>query len=212
MTKFLTAEEATGLLKIRRQTLYAYVSRGLIRSNGQDGDPHRRLYRADDVEALLGRKRRGRTPARAAQTALDWGLPVLESVLTLVEDGRLYYCGQDAVTLARGGAALEDVARLMWGAVGADPFAADQPQVDPLWREWMPRCAAQSAVSRCLTMLPLAAPVDVLLRIQTAPGIGGIGVRSDQAAADIGVERGHANAQPLRGLVRGQHTLILRQY
>ena len=71
MTKFLTAEEAIGLLNIRRQTLYAYVSRGLIRSNEQAGDPHRRLYRADDVNALLGRKRRGRTPARAAQTALD---------------------------------------------------------------------------------------------------------------------------------------------
>jgi len=160
LTKFLTAEEATGLLKIRRQTLYAYVSRGLIRSNEQDGDPHRRLYRADDVEALLGRKRRGRTPARAARTALDWGLPVLESALTLVEDGRLYYCGRNAVTLAQGGATLEDVARLMWGAAEADPFAADQLPVDPLWREWMPRCAAQSAVSRCLTLLPLAASVD----------------------------------------------------
>jgi citrate synthase len=160
LTKFLSAEEAVGLLKIRRQTLYAYVSRGLIRSNSQDGDPHRRLYRADDVEALLGRKRRGRTPARAAQTALDWGLPVLESALTLVEDGRLYYRGRDAVTLAQGGATLEDVARLMWGAASADPFAAEQPPVDPLWREWMPRCAAQSAVSRCLTMLPLAASVD----------------------------------------------------
>jgi citrate synthase len=160
LTKFLTAEEATSLLRIRRQTLYAYVSRGLIRSNGQEGDPHRRLYRADDVETLLGRKRRGRTPARAAQTALDWGLPVLESALTLVEDGRLYYRGRDAVTLAQGGASLEDIARLMWCAADADPFAAEQLPVDPLWRERMPGSAAQSAVSRCLTMLPLAASVD----------------------------------------------------
>jgi citrate synthase len=160
VTKFLTADEAIELLKIRRQTLYAYVSRGLIRSNGQEGDPHRRLYRADDVNALLGRKRRGRTPARAAQTALDWGLPVLDSALTLVEDGRLYYRGRDAVTLAEDGATLEDVARLMWGAADADPFAAEQPPVDPLWREAMPRCAVGSAVSRCLTLLPLAASVD----------------------------------------------------
>jgi len=159
MTKFLTAHEATDLLKIRPQTLYAYVSRGLIRSNEQEGDPHRRLYRADDVNALLGRKRRGRTPARAAQTALDWGLPVLDSALTLVEDGRLYYRGCDAVELAEGGATLEDVAQLMWESA-ADPFAAEQPPVDPLWRELMPRCATQSAVSRCLTLLPLAASVD----------------------------------------------------
>ncbi|HEX4504180.1 MAG TPA: citrate synthase family protein [Alphaproteobacteria bacterium] len=160
MTKFLTADEATALLKIRRQTLYAYVSRGLIRSNGQEGDPHRRLYRADDVNALLGRKRRGRTPARAAQTALDWGLPVLDSALTLVEDGRLYYCGRDAVKLAESGATLEDVARLMWGAADTDPFATEQAPADALWREAMPRCAAGSAVSRSLTLLPLTASVD----------------------------------------------------
>lgn len=160
MTKFLTADEAVGLLKVRRQTLYAYVSRGLIRSNEQEGDPHRRLYRADDINALLGRKRRGRTPARAAQTALDWGLPVLDSALTLVEDSRLYYRGRDAVKLADEGATLENVARLMWGAAESDPFAAEQPSVDPLWYEALPRCAAQSAVSRCLTLLPLAASVD----------------------------------------------------
>jgi citrate synthase len=160
VTKFLTADEAIGLLKIRRQTLYAYVSRGLIRSNGQENDPHRRLYRADDIDALLGRKRRGRTPTRAAQTALDWGLPVLDSALTLVEDGRLHYRGQDAVTLAERGATLEDVARLLWSAADTDPFAAMQPAVGPLWHKTMPRCAGQSAVSRCLTLLPLAASVD----------------------------------------------------
>jgi citrate synthase len=160
LTRFLTADEATHLLKIRHQTLYAYVSRGLIRSNEQEGDPHRRIYRADDVTALLGRKRRGRTPARAAQTALDWGLPVLDSALTLVEDGRLYYRGRDAVKLAQSGATLEDIARLMWATSDFDPFAAEQPPFDPLWREAMPRCAAQSAVSRCLTLLPLAASVD----------------------------------------------------
>jgi citrate synthase len=161
LTKYLTAEEATGLLKIRRQTLYAYVSRGLIRSNDQAGEPHRRLYRADDIDALLGRKRRGRTPARAAQTALDWGLPILESALTSVADGRLYYRGQNAVALAEGDATLEDIARLMWGSgTGFDPFAAEQPLVDGLWRKLLPQYASHPAVSRCLMLLPLASPVD----------------------------------------------------
>lgn len=161
MTKYLTAEQATGLLKIRRQTLYAYVSRGLIRSNDQAGEPHRRLYRADDIDALLGRKRRGRTPARAAQTALDWGLPILESALTSIADGRLYYRGQDAVMLAAGGAPLEDIARLMWDSgTGFDPFGAEQPPVDALWRKLLPHYASYPAVSRCLMLLPLASPVD----------------------------------------------------
>ena len=161
MTKYLTAEEATRLLKIRRQTLYAYVSRGLIRSNTLEGDPHRRLYRADDVNTMLGRKKHGRTPVRAAQTALDWGLPVLESALTLVEDGRLYYRGHDAIALARGGASLEDVARLMWGDDRSfDPFTAEAQPLPDAWRELAPLYAAHSAVSRCLMLLPLAASVD----------------------------------------------------
>jgi citrate synthase len=161
MRKYLTAEEATDLLKIRRQTLYAYVSRGLIRSNEVEGDPHRRRYRADDVDTLLGRKKRGRTPVRAAQTALDWGLPVLESALTLVKDGRLYYRGQDAIALARGGASLEDIARLMWGSDGSfDPFAAEQPPIANTWNKLAPKFSTFSAVSRCLMLLPLAASMD----------------------------------------------------
>lgn len=161
MTKYLTAEEATGLLKIRRQTLYAYVSRGLIRSNEQEGDPHRRLYRADDIDTLLGRKKRGRTPVRAAQTALDWGLPVLESALTLVEDGKLYYRGQDAVALARNGATLEDIARLMWRCeADFDPFAAVQPPVVPGWEELAQSLDSFSTLSRCFMLLPLAVSID----------------------------------------------------
>src|SRR5256885_5482883 len=34
---------------------------------------------------------------RSAQAALNWGLPVLESSITLIEQGRLYYRGEDAV-------------------------------------------------------------------------------------------------------------------
>ena len=39
----------------------------------------------------------------AAHGALSWGLPVLDSALTLIADGRCYYRGHDAVALARVG-------------------------------------------------------------------------------------------------------------
>jgi excisionase family DNA binding protein len=50
--EFLTVEEAAGLLGIKPATLYAYVSRGVLKSYRQ-GIKRQRLYRRADVEALL---------------------------------------------------------------------------------------------------------------------------------------------------------------
>ena len=50
--EFLTVEEAAALLGIKPATLYAYVSRGVIRSYRQ-GIKRQRLYRRAEVEALL---------------------------------------------------------------------------------------------------------------------------------------------------------------
>ena len=49
---YLTVEEACALLGVKRATLYAYVSRGTLRSYKQ-GIRRQRLYRRADVEALL---------------------------------------------------------------------------------------------------------------------------------------------------------------
>jgi excisionase family DNA binding protein len=49
---FLTVEEAATMLGIKPATLYAYVSRGVIRSYRQ-GIKRQRLYRRAEVEALL---------------------------------------------------------------------------------------------------------------------------------------------------------------
>ena len=88
-----TAEEASSRLGISRASLYAYVSRGLIRSFASPHDPRQRLYALEDVETLAERKARFRRPAVAAATALDWGLPVLETSITQIRDGRLFYRG-----------------------------------------------------------------------------------------------------------------------
>src|SRR5688500_5047696 len=74
----LTAAEACERLGIQPASLYAYVSRGLIRSESGP-DPRSRRYVAEDVERLLQKKALRRAPENAAQLALDWGLPVLDS-------------------------------------------------------------------------------------------------------------------------------------
>ena len=116
-----SADEASSRLGISRASLYAYVSRGLIRSFSSPHDPRQRLYAVKDVETLVERKARYRRPAVAAATALDWGLPVLETSITQIKDGRLFYRGQDAVALART-ASLEDTARLLIGGLDEEAF------------------------------------------------------------------------------------------
>lgn len=50
--EYLTGDEAAGLLAVKRETLYAYVSRGLLKSYRQ-GIKRQRLYRRAEIEVLL---------------------------------------------------------------------------------------------------------------------------------------------------------------
>jgi citrate synthase len=113
----LTAREAADELGISPATLYAYVSRGLIHSEPGPSGSRQRRYRRADVEALKERQAQRRDPARSAETALSWGTPVLESAITLIEGGRLYYRGHDALALARS-ARFENVVDLLWESDG----------------------------------------------------------------------------------------------
>ena len=79
--------------------MYAYVSRGKLRS--EPGASRRdRRYRRDDVEWLAQTRTTRRQPAQSLQTALAWGAPILETKLTTVRGNRLYYRGLDASELA----------------------------------------------------------------------------------------------------------------
>jgi citrate synthase len=109
----LTAAEAAALLGVSPATLYAYVSRGLIRSEASAPSRRERLYLREDIEMLKNRKEARRNPTQAAERGLSWGLPVLESGLTLISDGELYYRGLDATRLAAANS-VEEVAALMW--------------------------------------------------------------------------------------------------
>jgi len=111
----LTAAQAAQTLGITRATLYAYASRGQLRSEPVPGRPKERRYYREDLERLLERKEVRRDPARAAARGLHWGGPVLESAITLIHEGRFYYRGRDAVALART-ASLEETAGVLWDA------------------------------------------------------------------------------------------------
>src|SRR5437660_2296739 len=133
----LTARQTAERLGIKLDTLYAYVSRGLLRSVTLPGS-RARAYRAEEVERL----RAGRGLNRAVRG--EPLIPVIDSSICLIEDGRLYYRGHDAIRLAET-ATLEEVADLLWGA-GHDRLKAPTPTL-PRLRGREPLGAASSGNS-----------------------------------------------------------------
>ena len=152
---YLTAREAAAELNVSRATLYAYVSRGMIRSEPVEGSRHR-LYRADDVRAILARKTAEFGHKSGSETivatALTHDTPILDSAITLIADGDLYYRGRDATELTRS-SSLESVARLLWQC-DDDPFASAAPDIGAF-------SSPLTGIARCQALLPLAAAQDL---------------------------------------------------
>ena len=157
-TEWIGSTEAARRLGVSAATLYAYVSRGLLRSEGTSGQRERR-YRADDVARLKRQRAVGRKAESIAANALDFGTPVLESSLTLIENGRLYYRGHDAVRLARS-SSLEQVAQLLWECDDRPFDTHNLPAMSAALRAAWNATATLSTVDRCLILLPAAARWD----------------------------------------------------
>ena len=88
----LTTSEASRRLGVKPETLYAYVSRGLLtRHTAPDG--RRSLFAREEIERLAARARRGGR-AGALEVVVDTELTLLDPA------GALYYRGHD-VTAAR---------------------------------------------------------------------------------------------------------------
>jgi citrate synthase len=100
MDILLSSTDAARYLGVSRQTLYAYVSRGWVRSEAGNNSRSRRYNRLD-LERLRQRKEVRSEPAKKLTTALSWGVPLLETELTLIDEGQLYYRGRNAIELAR---------------------------------------------------------------------------------------------------------------
>ncbi|HEY0739423.1 MAG TPA: citrate synthase family protein [Herpetosiphonaceae bacterium] len=162
--RYLTARQAAEELEISLATLYAYVSRGLIRSEATGGDTRTRRYWAEDVQKLKERKEQQRNPGKVAEGALHWGAPVMESALTLIANGRLFYRGHDAVQLATTHT-VEQVAALLWtGELPADAsglFATTGEALSAQGAAMLQLLAHVPTVEAFQVLLPLAAADDL---------------------------------------------------
>ncbi len=145
----LSAGEAAALLGVKLPTLYAYVSRGLLRSDAGDHGRARR-YRRSDVEALRSRRRRD------AAGALRWGEPILETGLTEMTQEGPRYRGHLATDLARAGTRFERVAELLWTGVLPDE-APHWPAPEAAVHEALPSLLEPDASTHAVASLMVAA-------------------------------------------------------
>jgi citrate synthase len=111
--RYLTAHQAAASLRITVQTLYAYASRGMLRSEPVPGKPRLKRYLTEDIERLKERKELRGDPEAASRRSLHWGGPVLDSAITSIEGSHVYYRGRDAAWLAEN-SSVEEVASLLW--------------------------------------------------------------------------------------------------
>lgn len=151
--QWMTSEEATRRLGVKPETLYAYVSRGVIRSERVPGQRRSRFLTAD-VERHAARSRIG---GRAGGLEV-----VVETQLTLLDpEGRLSYRGWDVVD-AVASATFEEVASWLWtGTREASAFEASETALGAV-RPVLDAVGDLGPVDRWRTVLPVLRDQDAL--------------------------------------------------
>src|ERR1700759_4447589 len=171
---YLSAREASAELAISPATLYAYVSRGLIRSEpSPDSRSHR--YRAEDIRGL--KERRVPSVEPRGFKSFDPDLPVMDSAIaTITEEGAIYR-GVNCIDLAEKDT-LEHTATLLWDVTSVDPFAADNcPEVSEPMRTIAEAARKAAPIDRAIAVLALAASADPRAFTRAPDGRAMVGAR-----------------------------------
>src|SRR6201997_3902241 len=171
---YLSAREAAAELAISPATLYAYVSRGLIRSEPSPASRSHR-YRAEDIRGL--KERRGPSVEPRGFKNFDPDLPVMDSAIsTITEEGAIYR-GVNCVDLAEKDT-LEPTATLLWDVTGVDPFASDNcPEVSDEMREIAEAARRAAPIDRAIAVLALATSADLGAFTRAPEGRAMVGAR-----------------------------------
>lgn len=167
MSSYFTATQTAERLGVSRATLYAYVSRGLLHAH-PGPTPRESRYAQADVEMLAGQRKRGRKPREVAKATLSWGLPVLESAITLIEDGRLYLRGASIEDLAQA-SSVEAVAARLWQCTESAVFGAATPMASPVLTTVQSHLAGRRPEEALLPLFTIASDDAPTAQWQTSP-------------------------------------------
>lgn len=153
----LSAEQAAARLGVRKTTLYAYVSRGMLTAIPDPKQPQRSRYPAFEVDRLQqGARARSRAAPQPSATLFE-GLPLVDTELTGIVDGEIVVRGRTLVPWARQ-ASLEETAALLWNVRTEAAFAAPAPVLPELWHRTAEALRHADPVARAVTLWGLAMP------------------------------------------------------
>ncbi|MBI2215067.1 MAG: hypothetical protein HYU52_15570 [Acidobacteria bacterium] len=156
-----SAQEAAERLGVSVTTIYAYVSRGLIRSEWSDADTREKRYVAEDIEKLR-KQREGRRDSRKAAAHGTAPLPgSIETKITNVEPGKIRLRGHDVLTLAKN-RSIGEVAALVWlgDFKASEQLFRSRVRAPEAYRSSPSRFAGLSPIERFQTVLALASDDD----------------------------------------------------
>lgn len=118
----LSTEEAAARLGVKKETIYAYVSRGILgREKAVDGKVS--TFDADEVDRLRRERVRGHPGRLEAAVATS---------ITEVSDGHVSYRSTPIDELASAGVGYEQVASLLWNVPTTGPWVAPPDLVDAI--------------------------------------------------------------------------------
>lgn len=163
---YVNSAEALAVLAVKPQTLYSYVSRGLVRRICVDGKTSR--YNRDDIYRLKSRSVARSGHGAVAAGALQWGEPVLVTGITEITEKGPRYRERLALELAREGHSFESVAEYLWSANAVD--SAVRWRFDPSIARIMPRVGALAGAYSGIHLRQLLTEIVLLLGIEYNQG------------------------------------------
>lgn len=170
----LTTAEVAQLLGVKRQTVYAYVSRGILhRQMALDGRTS--VFDRAEVEQL----RLGRNPERDGELRT-----IVATRLTRVSDEGIWIRGQDLIGLVAAGAGFTDIADLLWETPEDEHWVT--PNHSTAHQGFRPPVTGDHAVGpldQCRILIALESAADPL-RLDLSPrSVRAAGRRAVMAAA-----------------------------
>ena len=183
MGERINTAEAAARLGVKRETLYAYVSRGLLASE-RGVDRKGSTFDAAEIDRFR-RRRNERRPGRL-EVAVG-------SAVTDVTDGRVAYRGHSLADIVATGHRYEAVAELLWTGVlaGTSPWTTSQAVDSAVRRVVSALPDNATATDKMMAGVVAAGAVDPFRDDRTLEGVVGIGrgvIRSIVDALPIAVE------------------------
>jgi citrate synthase len=199
---YVACREALAILDVKPQTLYSYVSRGLVRRISPNGRSS--FYSRADIQRLRARSEARSGHGAVAGSALHWGEPVLVTGITEITVQGPRYRRHLALHLVRDGYSLEAVAEYLWTAI--------EPSKSVNWRMDKSVARIASQLGKLVEHYPNLHIRQLLMEAVLLHSMGGGLDHGDQAEPPP-IATARALIQALGGAMGfiGPHRIFMRQ-